>query len=212
MIFNAGTDTLMASESVGDCQIATGYRTFIDVQNRICIVDTPGVNSAINRCHGAMTKKALGDCQYDLLVYVLGADQLGTDDEISYLKYIAANVPKEKVVFVLNKVDIFKKCEDSIEESIRGVKEDLIQLGYEAPAVFPVSAYFSLLIKLKLTDAQLDEDEEDEFAHYIKKYGKPEYDLTRYYDGFCENQSDDILTQMSMRCGLYGLETILFGV
>ena len=80
-------------------------------------------------------------------------------------------MPKEKVVFVLNKVDIFKKCEDSIEESIRGVKEDLIQLGYEAPAVFPVSAYFSLLIKLKLTDAQLDEDEEDEFAHYIKKYG-----------------------------------------
>ena len=56
-----------------------------------------------------------------------------------------------------------------------------------------------------------DEDEEDELAHYIKKYSKPEYDLTRYYDASYENASDDILAQMSIRCGLYGLENILFG-
>ena len=48
-------------------------------------------------------------------------------------------------------------------------------------------------------------------SHYIKKYSKPEYDLTRYYDASYENASDDILAQMSIRCGLYGLENILFG-
>lgn len=211
LIFDADADTVVASENVGDCQVASGYRTFVDVQNRVCIIDTPGVNSAINRSHGTTAKKALQDYQYDLLVYVLNANQLGTDDEISYLKYIAENVPKEKVIFVLNKTDTFKKSEDSIKESMRGVKDDLVQLGYEAPAVYPISAYFSLLIKLKLTDVQLDEDEKDEFAHYIKKYGKPEHDLTRYYDVSYENASEDILTQMSIRCGLYGLENILFG-
>ena len=111
----------------------------------------------------------------------------------------------------LNKTDTFKKTEDSIEESIQGVKDDLVQLGYESPVVFPISAYFALLIKLRLSNIQLDEDEEDELAHYIKKYSKPEYDLTRYYDASYENASDDILAQMSIRCGLYGLENILFG-
>lgn len=211
LIFDADADTLLASENIGDCQIASGFRTFLDVQNRVCIVDTPGVNSAINRSHGITAKEALRDCQYDLLVYVLNANQLGTDDEISYLKYIVANTPKEKVVFVLNKTDTFKKTEDSIEESIQGVKDDLVQLGYESPVVFPISAYFALLIKLRLSNIQLDEDEEDELAHYIKKYSKPEYDLTRYYDASYENASDDILAQMSIRCGLYGLENILFG-
>lgn len=209
--FNADSEILIASQSAGDCQIATSYHTFAEIHKQICIIDTPGVNSAINRSHEKVTKQALQDYQYDLLVYVLNANQLGTDDEHAYLKYIAENVPKEKVIFVLNKLDTFKKHEDSIEESIRGVKNDLVQLGYEAPVILPISAYFSLLIKLNLTGVQLNEDEEDELAHCIKKYGKPEYDLTHYYSSLCNTPSDDILTQMSVKCGLYGLETILFG-
>lgn len=211
LIFDADADTLITSEKMRDCQIASGYRTFVEVQNRVCIIDTPGVNSAINRTHGITAKKAIQDCQYDLLVYVLNANQLGSDDEISHLKYIAENVPKEKVIFVLSKADIFKIHEDSIEETIQGVKADLVQLGYESPAVYPISAYFSLLIKLKQANISLDEDDKEEFALYIKKYSKPEYDLTRYYKASYDSAGDDILTQMSIKCGLYGLENILFG-
>ncbi len=211
LIFDADADTLLATEKAGDCQIASSYRTFAEAQNRVCIIDTPGTNSAINRSHGVTAKKAIRDCQYNLLVYVLNANQLGTDNEISHLKYIAENVPKEKVIFVLNKADIFEMSEDSIEESIQGVKADLVQLGYEAPVVYPISAYFSLLIKLKLAEVPLDKIKEKKLAIYMEQYSIPEYDLGRYYNVSYENAGDDILTQMSIRCGLYGLENILLG-
>lgn len=209
--FHPDYNTFVVPKVVEKCHIATCYKTFAGVPGPVCIIDTPGVNSALNRAHGKLTKQAVKNCRYDLLVYVLNSNRLGTDDESSYLKFIAANVPKENVVFVLNKMDAFRGPGDSIDGSIQGVKNDLFRLGYKTPAVLPVSAYCSLLIKLKLTGSELNEDEEDEFNRYVKKYYRTEHDLSRYYDTSYANAGDDILTQMSIKCGLYGLETKLFG-
>lgn len=209
--FGANTDELYTIESAGNCQIASYFNTFPDTYPRICVIDTPGINSAVKREHSQITKEALQNISYDLIVLVLNANQLGTDDERDYLKYLVANVPAKPIVFVLNKLDTFKKDEDSIDESIQGVKEYLVQLGYEHPTVLPVSAYFAMLIKMKKNGIPLNEDEEDEFQYLCKKYSKPEYDLSRYYGVVQETMEDDILCQMSVKCGLYGLESVLFG-
>lgn len=211
LLFGVNKDALLASEHAGDCQIATCYRTFVNLQNPFCIIDTPGVNSTIKSDHGKVAKKALREDSYDFLVYVLNASQIGTNDEMNYIRYLAENVPKEKIIFVVNKLDTFKKKEDSIEESIQGIRQDLLQLGFDYPVIFPISAYCSLLIKLKLIGVPLTEDQEDEFEYYVKKYSQSEYDLSKYYDISFEYEKDDILTKMSIKCGLYGLETMLFG-
>ena len=148
---------------------------------------------------------------YDTLIYILNANKLGTDEENEHLQWVSKNVPKEKVVFVLNKLDDFNSTDDSIEESIDGVKNDLLTIGYEKPQICPLSAYFAFLIKLKANGGRMTEDEKDVYNLYVKKFSRAEYDLSKYVNGVHSNADDSELTQMSKKCGLYGLEQILFG-
>lgn len=114
--------------------------------------------------------------EYDLVLYVICPTNLGTDAEIRHLKWVANNLPKEKVVFVLNKLDNYKDCSDSIEESVHGLKDDLIKLGFENPVICPISAYFSYLLKLKITGQQMSDDEADEYDYLSKKFMRSSYD------------------------------------
>ena len=190
---------------------ASYFTHLIEQKLRICIIDTPGVNSTLNKRHGEITREAIKSESYHKLIYVLNANKLGTDEEIRYLKWICENVPMNKIIFVLNKLDDFKCTDDDIEASIEGVRNDLFALGYENPIICPLSAYFALLIKLKHKGEILTDDEEDEYVLYTKKFSKPFYDLLKYYEGIEGDINDDEMISMSKKCGLYGLENILFG-
>jgi predicted GTPase len=210
---DAAYDDIITAEKEYVCNIASFFRASGHSKARVCLIDTPGVNSAINRNHGKLTHKAITEETYDKLIYVLNANMLGTDDEIKHLKYVFNNVPNEKVIFVLNKLDDFKKAEDSISESIEGVKRDLQKIGYKNPVICPLSAYFSLLLKMKQNNEELSENEQDVFDLYVKKFSRPEYDLSLYYDKNLadETRSDDKLIKMNLKSGLYGFENILYG-
>ena len=165
LTMDADNKTLMDYDmcnSTGEIYVATYFSTFVSrAKHRFCFIDTPGVNSAINRAHGKLTRKALREESYDKLIYVFNANQLGTVEEFRHLKFIAKNVSKGKVIFVLNKLDNFNSKDDSIEESIEGVRKDLFALGYENPIICPISAYFALLVKKRLIGEALSEDEQD---------------------------------------------------
>ena len=191
--------------------VASFFRSLDSKISRIRIIDTPGVNSAVNRHHGEITKKMLMTEQYDKVVYILNANKLGTDEEISYLRWLRKNISPEKTVFVVNKLDDFKQADDNIKDSIVGVKSDLARLGYENPIICPLSAYFGYLLKRKYYKDELTEDEEDEHMLFCRKFKREMYDLSVYYDGVSMDPADDIFTEMEKRCGLYGLEKILFG-
>ncbi|MDR2132561.1 MAG: dynamin family protein [Clostridiales Family XIII bacterium] len=192
--------------------IALFFQALAEIRERICIIDTPGVNSAINRSHGKMARHTLIEESYDKLIYVFNANHLGTEEEYRHLRFVAENVPKNKVIFVLNKLDDFKKEEDSIDASIEGVRNDLLRLGYENPTICPLSAYFALLIKMRKNGEVLTEDEMDEYEFCAKKFMKPEYDLSRYYDHFGRSHSNsDDFTVLAIKSGLYGFESILYG-
>lgn len=115
-----------------------------------------------------------------MVLYVVCPTNLGTDGELKHLKWVKQHVPEEKVVFVLNKLDNFKDNADSIEESIGGFKDDLNKLGFKDPIICPISAYFSYLLKLKMSGQLLTEDEADEYAYLSKKFMRAAYDLSGY--------------------------------
>ncbi|NBH13135.1 hypothetical protein D3Z36_02760 [Lachnospiraceae bacterium] len=191
--------------------IAAYFHTLEHTEKRLCIIDTPGVNSAVNRNHGKISREALSTEAYEKAIYVLNANKLGTEEEIAHLRWVSENVPKEKMIFVLNKLDDFKAADDNIQDSIEGVKNDLAELGFERPLICPISAYFALLIKMKAGGAQMTEDEQDEYALYLKKFMKPAYDLSKYYENIQTEAGDSEILSMSKKCGLYGLEKILYG-
>lgn len=208
---NAKTDDLVNFSWKEKTSISSYFRGIYNIENRLCIIDTPGVNSAINQKHGRISREALKEETYEKVIYVLNANKLGTDEEIAHIKWISDNVPKDKVIFVLNKLDDFNIVDDNISASIEGVRNDLISMGFDNPIICPMSAYFAMLIKMKINGYEMTEDEEDEYSYYLKKFNKSAYDLSKYYNNVNEDANDSEIVAMSKKCGLYGLEKILFG-
>lgn len=209
--YEASSDELANISWENKTHIASFFRGMNETAYRLCIIDTPGVNSAINRQHGRISREALKNEQYEKVLYILNANKLGTDEEIAHLKWISENIEKDKIIFILNKLDDFKAADDDIDNSISRVKNDLTILGFNNPLICPMCAYFALLIKMKLYGDQLTEDELDDYALYIKKFNRPMHDLSKYYDGIQVEPEDSEAVKMSKRCGIYGLEKILFG-
>ena len=212
---DATKDDLLNTVNEEIRSIASYFRVLgdLEVRARVCLIDTPGVNFALDSSHKKLTRKALVEENYDKLILVLNANLLGTDDEIKYLKYIYKNVPGEKIIFVINKLDCFKIAEDSISTSIKDVETDLRKIGFVNPVICPFSAYFSFLLKMKQNNEKLSEDDQDVFDHYVKKFNKPEYDLSKYYNRTIDNISCNCneFMKLSFISGLYDLENILYG-
>lgn len=209
LVMGAKEEDLNSYEWKEKVSIASYFRTLSEDVHRICLIDTPGVNSAVNRSHGNLSRKILTEEQYDFLVYILNANKLGTDEEISHLRWVSNHVLHHKTVFVLNKLDNFKRGEDCIQTSMEGIRSDLKALGYERPVICPLSAYFAYLIKKKHYGEILSEDETDEYNLYSKKFGYPEYDLSAYSEPAWEDEDHYVI--MSKKCGMYYLEKILYG-
>ena len=57
----------------------------------------------------------------------------------------------------------------------------------------------------------MSEDEIDSFNLYFKKFSKAEYDLSIYYREVESDINESELFQIRKKCGLYGLEQVLFG-
>lgn len=190
--------------------VAASFRSAGDFQRRICLIDTPGVNSALSREHGKIAKKCIREKQYDMVLYIFNANKLGTDEEITYLKWIYKNVPEKNLLFVMNKLDDFRRSDDSIETSIEGVKTDLKNVGFENPMIFPISAYFAYLIKKDASGTPLSEDETDEYELYKRKFGTSEYNLSRFY-GETVSDGENSFEELLKKSGVYYLEKKIYG-
>jgi GTP-binding protein EngB required for normal cell division len=208
---DAGYDELVGGIRTEVSHVASFFRGSAEPQKRLCLIDTPGANSAVNRDHGELTREALRAERYDKVIFVLNANKIGAGDEYRHLRWVAENVPKDKVIFVLNKLDDFNKSEDSVIDSLEGVRNDLLQLGYENPVICPLSAYFALLIKMKRSGDRLSEDEQDACDYYARKFRREEYDLSGRCAEADASGGEDEAALMSRKCGLSGLEKILFG-
>lgn len=207
----ATADDLHGYDWNGHISIASYFTGIIPHIPRLCIIDTPGVDAALYKEHSKRAHEALFNDCYDIIIYVVSPTKLGTEAEKNHLQWVAQNLPKDKIIFVLNKLDNYNDFSDSIEESVHNFKEDLLKTGFENPVICPISAYFSYILKLKMTGQPLSEDEADEYALYSKKFKKSSYDLSHYYEGVQCLPADSEEIALSKRVGLYGLEKIIYG-
>jgi small GTP-binding protein len=113
----------------------------VDMLREIHIVDTPGTN-AIIREHEALTSKFVP--RADLVLFLTSADRPFTETERAFLERIRDW--GKKIVFVINKVDIFERPEEAaaVRAFVAGHARRLI--GVE-PDVFGVSARTALRAK-----------------------------------------------------------------
>ena len=191
--------------------ISVGFVGEFAQTERMCMIDTPGVDAALHERHGQIAYDELKQTEVDRVLYIMNPTNLGTDAEWKHLQWVAQQIPHEKIFFILNKVDDYRPECDDIAQSIESLRCDLLNLGFENPVIYPVSAYFGLSLKMKHSGQQLTEDEEDDYRVMSRRFGRPAYDLSGYYPDCPLAEQDTKYIQLYKRSGLYGLEHAIYG-
>ena len=201
-----------ADNQSSEITVGTHFRTVGANSKRTWFIDTPGVNSSQDVEHKLLTEKVICNTSSDLLIYLLNGENIGTDDDRKHLLFVLEHY-HGKILFVVNKLDRFRKKEDSIDETLKTVIEDLTSIGFENPNVVPVSSYAAYLAKMNIFSEPLDEDEQDEFERMSRKMKKPEYQLDKYYPEEIKAtvaiESDDENHQLLLHSGILHLEKII---
>ncbi|MFA9558145.1 dynamin family protein [Evansella sp. AB-rgal1] len=194
--------------------LSTYFRLENKDHGRFCIIDTPGVNSSLHSDHMKVTHKKIGTGHYDYIIYVVNGENVGTEDDNKYLRYIGKNLASENIIFVFNKLDRYKTKDDSIEDSINKLRNDIQEkLGIANPIICPVSSYAGFLAKKQQYGLELNEDEVDEFSLMQRKFKKEEYDLSKFYPKHIvekvKSEEDSHVHEILKKCGISCLEYLL---
>ncbi|XP_051118794.1 probable transmembrane GTPase FZO-like, chloroplastic [Andrographis paniculata] len=113
------------------------------ILKEMIIVDTPGTNVILQR-QQRLTEEFVP--RADLILFVLSADRPLTESEVSFLRY--TQQWKKKVVFVLNKSDLYRN-DDELEEAVSFIKENARKMiNAEHVSLYPISARRTLEAKL----------------------------------------------------------------
>lgn len=159
-------EELNADTEVSKIQVS-GNIPFVSADDvTLVLVDTPGPNNSRDPEHKAATYRMLSESSKTVVLYILNATQLAVNDDYNLLSHVAESMKvggkqsRDRFIFVVNKLDDFKKGEDSIEAAINKVKEYLKDNGIENPNIYPASALTALNIRTIL--AESDDDDNDE--------------------------------------------------
>lgn len=195
--------------------VGAHFRTIGKTARRIWLIDTPGVNSSQDKTHRSITEQYIEETQSDMLIYLLNGENIGADDDRTHLQFVFENY-KGNIVFIVNKLDKFRKTEDSVLETLDAVVNDLTEIGFENPLVVPISSAAAYLAKMSILGEVLDEDDQDEFDRMARKLKKDEYQFDTYYPDFAksahniDNTADKY--QLLLHSGILELENILYGM
>jgi hypothetical protein len=219
---NADIATLMENNPKNKSNfvsVASYFRFSEEKKSRLCLVDSPGINNSMDKTQEEI-KSLIMSQNFDVFVYVINSEYIDTTDDFTYLQYIQLNLAGKKIVFVINKLDRFRLSEDDIEDSVVRTRERLASLGFTNPVVCPISAYTGFLAKRKMYDNDLDESASDEYALLTKKFNRPEYDLSRFYngetraaaEGYLKKADNKFIDELMLvhKSGMLCLETLLY--
>lgn len=132
----------------------------------LVLVDTPGPNNSRDPEHKAATYRMLSESSKTVVLYILNATQLAVNDDYNLLSHVADSMKvggkqsRDRFIFVVNKLDDFKKGEDSIEAAITKVRDYLRDNGIENANIYPASALTALNIRTILAESDDDDDYE----------------------------------------------------
>lgn len=177
---------------------------------RIIINDSPGVNYSMDESHRLLAERLIKAKKYRLLVYIMNATQLSTNDESGHLDFVKKNAGKKPVLFLINKIDKFNMEEEDLEAAIRKQAAFLEAKGFKNPMVCPVSAKAGYLAKQYMAGRLLGADER-ELYYYVDKFDKmglPQY-YARQFKEIKIKDSRQEEVQLLKTCGLAYVEKLI---
>ncbi|KAD6120139.1 hypothetical protein R6Q59_026156 [Mikania micrantha] len=169
------------------------YICYLDapILEHMIIVDTPGTNVILQR-QQRLTEEFLP--RADLLLFVISADRPLTESEVTFLRY--TQQWKKKVVFVLNKSDIYQ-THIELDEAIGFIKENTQKLLKNEVILFPVSARSAL--KRKLTMSNIGEKHEELAGNDSYWETTSFFDLEKYLYSFLDRSTSTGTERMKLK-------------
>ncbi|KAF3436303.1 hypothetical protein FNV43_RR23395 [Rhamnella rubrinervis] len=151
------------------------------------IVDTPGTNVILQR-QQQLTEEFVP--RADLLLFVISADRPLTESEVSFLHY--TQQWKKKVVFILNKSDLYQNAHE-LEEAISFIKENTRKmLNTEDVKLYPVSARSALEAKLS-SSSVYGKDSEWKISSF--------YEFETFLYSFLDGSTSTGMERMKLKLG-----------
>lgn len=159
-------DSLNSNPEVSKIHVE-GNIPFVTAEDvSLVLVDTPGPNNSRDPEHKAATYRMLSESSKTVVLYILNATQLAVNDDYNLLSHVADSMKvggkqsRDRFIFVVNKLDEFKKGEDSIDAAITKVRDYLRDNGIENANIYPASALTALNIRTILAESDDDDDDE----------------------------------------------------
>lgn len=172
---------------------------------RLCLIDTPGVNFNGDHSHGEMTRNAVKANDYDVLLFVSNGTQFLTNDEATFLEYVIKTC-KKKMIFCLNQSDRFNSDDDSIHETLNIWKTTLIKNGIQKPDIVTISAQWALLLRLEEQRLDMTKSEQTELRYLKDDMRDSFYHLEQY----CSNKVDERNSgDLLIHTGILNLESVI---
>lgn len=163
------------------------------ILKEMIIVDTPGTNVILQR-QQRLTEEFVP--RADLLLFVISADRPLTESEVTFLRY--TQQWKKKVVFVLNKSDIYQNATE-LEEAILFIKENTKRLlNTEHVTLYPVSARAALKAKL-LASSNVDEKNEKQLIDHTHHRTSGFYDLEEFLFSFLDGSTSTGIERIKLK-------------
>lgn len=142
---------------------------------RLVLTDTPGPNNSQDPEHQRTTLGFIQDSKRNpLIIYVLNATQLGTNDDAQLLKLVADTMKKggkqskDRFLFVVNKMDMFDpERGENIEDALTRVKNYLENKGIQDPNLYPVSARMAYLLRKKSELTRAERNDKTNIAELL---------------------------------------------
>lgn len=177
-------DELNEREDTEKIFIGAQIREVINTGKVLLLIDTPGMNNALDERHERITEDALQALNGGLVLYLINATQFGVRDDTRLLKILQNRLKQTgealRVLFVINKVDELDPEKEPIEDFIPGVRSYLIQRGFPDPELIPISARAASLFRKALREEELSRAEYRDFSGYYERFGTKDLRLSSH--------------------------------
>ncbi|CAN6337721.1 unnamed protein product [Urochloa humidicola] len=169
----------------------------VPILKEMNLVDTPGTNVILQR-QQRLTEEYVP--RADLILFVLSSDRPLTESEVGFLQYIQQW--KKKVVFILNKLDLYRNNYE-LEEATAFVKENAKKLlNTEDVTLFPVSSRSALEAKLSYSKNSLMEAMFNDPRWRSSKFCELEDYLLSFLDSSTENGKERVQLKLETPIGI----------
>lgn len=171
-------------EDIIDFLVETNIKSVKNTDKAVVLVDTPGVNNSEDEEHGRRTSEFLKQMGEGLIIYLMNATQLATnDDEIllkSTLDYVEKQNGKVKIIFVLNKIDALDTETESIREIVGAAASYIKTHGFENPVIYPLSALSAKLLRMAYYRRTMTRRERRRLEDVFQNYRPSENNMLSY--------------------------------